>query len=160
MFVADVLHPVDNLPVELFLNGDVCHGGGQRRPMPVLLAGREPDYILGCMGMSLYGTRPMPRHYAERKEFFHVRLLLTSCPARAKIVPNLALISPEPRSQFAYTSISLSFSSCHLEAGHFLQAFWIPGPFHPDFRRGGIDVPQVFWRQLDRHRSDVLFQTA
>src|SRR2546422_7354908 len=47
LFVADLFHPVDNLPVELFLNGDVRHGRGWRSPMPVLLAGREPDHIAG-----------------------------------------------------------------------------------------------------------------
>jgi hypothetical protein len=47
LFVADLFHPVDNLAIELFLNGDVRHGGGQRSAMPVLLAGREPDHIAG-----------------------------------------------------------------------------------------------------------------
>src|SRR5580698_378080 len=44
-FVADLFHPVDNFTVELFLNGDVCHGSGGRGPMPVLLARREPDHV-------------------------------------------------------------------------------------------------------------------
>src|SRR5712692_8193543 len=47
LLVADLFHPVDNFPVELFLNGDVRHGRGRRSPMPVLLAGREPDHITG-----------------------------------------------------------------------------------------------------------------
>ena len=47
MFVADLLHPIDNLAIELFLNGDVRHGRGRRSPMPVLLARREPDHIAG-----------------------------------------------------------------------------------------------------------------
>ena len=47
MFVADLFHPVDNLTVELFLNSDVRNGRGGRSPMPVLLAGREPDHITG-----------------------------------------------------------------------------------------------------------------
>jgi hypothetical protein len=42
---GDVLHPVDYLAVFLLLNGDVRHAGGRRRAMPVLLAGREPDYL-------------------------------------------------------------------------------------------------------------------
>jgi hypothetical protein len=45
LFVADLFHPVDNFTVELFLNGDVRHGSGGRGPMPVLLAGREPDHV-------------------------------------------------------------------------------------------------------------------
>ena len=47
LFVADLFHPVDDLAVELFLNGDVRHGGGRRGAVPVLLAGREPDHIAG-----------------------------------------------------------------------------------------------------------------
>src|SRR5487761_717213 len=45
LFVADLFHPVDNLTVELFLNGDVRHGRGRRGPMPVLLTWRNPDHI-------------------------------------------------------------------------------------------------------------------
>src|SRR5208282_5661981 len=45
LFVGDLFHPVDHLTVELFLDGDVRHGCGRRSPMPVLLAGREPDHI-------------------------------------------------------------------------------------------------------------------
>src|SRR5258708_31665898 len=37
--------PIDNLAVELFLNGNMCHGRRRRGAMPVLLAGREPDHI-------------------------------------------------------------------------------------------------------------------
>jgi hypothetical protein len=47
LFVADLFHPLDNLAVELFLNGDVRHGRGRCSPMPVLLAGRKPDHITG-----------------------------------------------------------------------------------------------------------------
>jgi hypothetical protein len=44
-FAADLFHPVDNLAVELLLNGHVRHGRGRRGPMPVLLTGRKPDHI-------------------------------------------------------------------------------------------------------------------
>src|SRR5437867_10587243 len=47
LLVADLFHPVDGLAVELFLNGDVRHGRGRRGPVPVLLAGREPDHVPG-----------------------------------------------------------------------------------------------------------------
>src|SRR5579859_981329 len=43
--VSDLFHPVDNLSVELFLNGDMCHGCDRCGAVPMLLAGREPDYI-------------------------------------------------------------------------------------------------------------------
>src|SRR5947207_15492814 len=45
LFVADLLHPVDDLAVEVFLDCDVSHGGGRRRAMPVLLARRAPDDV-------------------------------------------------------------------------------------------------------------------
>jgi hypothetical protein len=45
LFVADLFHPVDNLTVDLFLNGNVRHGRGRCGPMPVLLTGRKPDHI-------------------------------------------------------------------------------------------------------------------
>src|SRR2546429_7430277 len=45
LFVADLLHPVDDLSVEVFLDRDVGHGGGRRRAMPVLLAPRAPDEL-------------------------------------------------------------------------------------------------------------------
>ena len=40
-----MLHPVDYLAVFLLLNGDVRHASDRRRAMPVLLAGREPNYV-------------------------------------------------------------------------------------------------------------------
>ena len=45
MFTGDLFHPVDNLAVKLFLNGDMRHGRGRRSPMLVLLAGRKPDHV-------------------------------------------------------------------------------------------------------------------
>src|SRR5258708_37533126 len=47
LFVTDLLHPVHHLPFKCFLNGDMRHGRGRRSPVPVLFAGREPDYIAG-----------------------------------------------------------------------------------------------------------------
>lgn len=47
LFFADLFQPVDNFAVALFLNSDMRHSGGRRSPMPVLLAGREPDHITG-----------------------------------------------------------------------------------------------------------------
>ena len=47
LLVGDVLHPIDHLAVLLLLNGDVRHARRRRRAMPVLLAGRKPDYITG-----------------------------------------------------------------------------------------------------------------
>ena len=37
--VGDVFEPVDDFAVELFLNGDVGHGGSWRGAVPVLFAG-------------------------------------------------------------------------------------------------------------------------
>src|SRR3977135_925851 len=47
LLVTDVLHPIDDLAIFLLLNGNVCHARCRRRPMPVLLAGEEPDYVTG-----------------------------------------------------------------------------------------------------------------
>src|SRR5690349_15525077 len=47
LFVADRLHPFDHLTVEALLDGDVRHGRGRRRPVPVLLARRKPDDVAG-----------------------------------------------------------------------------------------------------------------
>src|SRR6516165_1589098 len=47
LLVADFLHPLDVLAVELFLDRDMAHGRGCRRAVPVLLAGWKPDDIAG-----------------------------------------------------------------------------------------------------------------
>ena len=47
LVVADLFHPFDDLTVEIFLNGDMRHGGGWRRAMPMLFARWEPDHITG-----------------------------------------------------------------------------------------------------------------
>jgi hypothetical protein len=45
LFVSDLFHPIDDLAVELVLNRNMHHGSSRRSPVPVLLAGREPDHI-------------------------------------------------------------------------------------------------------------------
>src|SRR5439155_16834029 len=45
LLVGNLLHPLDGLPVKLFLNGDVRHGRGWRGPVPVLLTRRNPDHV-------------------------------------------------------------------------------------------------------------------
>src|SRR5664279_517390 len=45
--VADLLHPIDNFPVQAFLDRDVRHCRGWRSAVPVLLRGREPYHISG-----------------------------------------------------------------------------------------------------------------
>src|SRR3954452_7324129 len=47
LLVGDLLHPVDVLAVEGFLNGDVAHSGGRRRAVPVLQPRRKPHNIAG-----------------------------------------------------------------------------------------------------------------
>src|SRR5439155_15496539 len=47
LFVADLLHPIHGLAIELFLNGDVRHGGGWRGAVPMLLPRREPNHVTG-----------------------------------------------------------------------------------------------------------------
>src|SRR5262249_8940043 len=45
LFVTDLFHPVNRLTVKLLLDGDMCHGCGGRGAMPMLLTGRDPDYV-------------------------------------------------------------------------------------------------------------------
>jgi len=45
LFVADFFHPVNNLPVESLLNGEMRHRDCRAGAMPVLLIGFEPDNI-------------------------------------------------------------------------------------------------------------------
>src|SRR3954470_2474297 len=45
LLVAHVLQPIDHLPVEPFLDGDVRHRRRGSRPVPMLLARREPDDV-------------------------------------------------------------------------------------------------------------------
>src|SRR6184192_2485685 len=47
LLVADLFHPFHGLAIELFLNGDVRHGGGCRGAVPMLLTRRNPDHVTG-----------------------------------------------------------------------------------------------------------------
>src|ERR1019366_5544189 len=47
LVVADFFHPVDRLPIEPLLNGEVRHGGRWRSAVPMFLAGRERDHVAG-----------------------------------------------------------------------------------------------------------------
>src|SRR3954453_23701932 len=47
LVVRNMLHPINGLAVELFLDGDVAHGRRRRSAVPVLLTWREPDDIAG-----------------------------------------------------------------------------------------------------------------
>jgi hypothetical protein len=47
LLVGDFFEPVDDFGVELFLGGDVGHGGGGRGTVPMLLARGEPDDVAG-----------------------------------------------------------------------------------------------------------------
>lgn len=45
LFVADLLHPVDRLAIELFLNGDMGYGRGLHGTMPMLFTRRDPNHV-------------------------------------------------------------------------------------------------------------------
>src|SRR5712692_8248918 len=57
LFIADLFHPFDRFPVELFLNRDVRHAGGRRGSVPVFLTRRNADDIT-CPNF-LLGTAPL-----------------------------------------------------------------------------------------------------
>src|SRR5207247_5464145 len=48
LLVRDLFHPLDRRAVELFLDGDVGHGGGGGRAVPVLFARRDPNHVTGA----------------------------------------------------------------------------------------------------------------
>src|SRR5436305_15227253 len=45
LLIAHFFHPLYNLPLQRFLNGDVRHRGRRRRAVPVFFTGRKPDDI-------------------------------------------------------------------------------------------------------------------
>ena len=45
LLVAHMLHPIDVLAIEFFLNGNVRHSRCRSRTMPMLLARCKPDHI-------------------------------------------------------------------------------------------------------------------
>src|SRR5947199_10723431 len=45
LFIADVLHPLDDFSVERFLNGDMRHRSRRRRAVPMLRVRRKPDDV-------------------------------------------------------------------------------------------------------------------
>src|SRR5215207_5437215 len=47
LLVADLLQPILVLAVDGLPDGEVCHGGGGRRAVPVLNAWRKPDHVAG-----------------------------------------------------------------------------------------------------------------
>ncbi len=65
LFVGDVFHPVDYFAVELFLQGDVGHGGGGGGAVPVLFAGGNPDDVAGAD--FFYGASPALHAAAARR---------------------------------------------------------------------------------------------
>ena len=62
MLIAHLLHPVDNLAIERFLNGNVRHRGRRCGAVPVFLAGRKPHHVAG----SDFFDRGAPALYQPR----------------------------------------------------------------------------------------------
>src|SRR5438874_8927286 len=75
LLVSNLLHPVDGFAVELLLDGDVRHGRGGRRPVPMLYARRKPNDIAGpdFLSWPAPGLRPAAtgRHYQRLTERVH-----------------------------------------------------------------------------------------
>jgi len=59
---SDVLHPVGGVAVQMFDDGDVGHGCGDRGSMPVALTGCEEDHVAG---MDLLDRSALPLHSAQ-----------------------------------------------------------------------------------------------
>jgi hypothetical protein len=47
LLVGDLLHPLDDLPVQVLLDREVCHGLLGRRTTPVLIPRRNPHHVAG-----------------------------------------------------------------------------------------------------------------
>src|SRR5918996_2433043 len=45
LFITDLFHPIDDLAVDMFLDGDMGHGRRRRRAVPVLDGRRNPDDV-------------------------------------------------------------------------------------------------------------------
>ena len=60
LLVCNLLHPVDDLAVVLLLDGNVRHGRGGRRAVPMLFSRREPDHIAGVDLFDWSALAPRP----------------------------------------------------------------------------------------------------
>ena len=78
--VTDLFHPIDNLAVELFLNGDVRHGRRRRGAVPVLFAGREPDHITRPDLLDRAAFALGPAAAGRHDESLAKRMLVPGCP--------------------------------------------------------------------------------
>src|SRR5438093_11371767 len=60
LFIADVLHPLDDFSVERFLNGDMRHRAARRSAVPMRLVRRKPNDITGpdFLDRSAFALRP------------------------------------------------------------------------------------------------------
>src|ERR1017187_4410287 len=47
LLVGHLLHPIDGFAIEFFLDGNMGHSRGLRRPVPMFLPRRKPDHVAG-----------------------------------------------------------------------------------------------------------------
>ena len=45
LFIACLFHPLHDLPIEIFLNGDVCNGCGRRSAVPMPFSRWKPYHV-------------------------------------------------------------------------------------------------------------------
>src|SRR5882672_1505910 len=79
LLAGNLLHPVDHLPILLFLNSDVRHGSGLRGAMPVFLAGRD------LLDRSTFALRPAA---ARRDDQSLAERMSVPCSSRARLEGN------------------------------------------------------------------------
>jgi hypothetical protein len=92
LIVADVLHPIHNLPIFFLLNRDVCHARRRRCAMPVLLAGRPPNHITGADLLD----RPAPALNPSTASGHNERLaegMRVPCSSRARLKRNAGTLN-------------------------------------------------------------------
>ena len=66
LFIADFLHPINHVTVELFLNGYVCHCCCCRCPVPMFFSRWKPDHI--AWANFLYRATPVLCQASARRD--------------------------------------------------------------------------------------------
>src|SRR4051794_14600783 len=185
LFVADLFHPVDGLAIQRLVDGDVLHGRGRRRAVPVLSARLEPHDV---PGPDLLERPALTLHEAVAKgddqrlsEWMRV-----PCGARAGLErdgvagrsrrsvgreervdtdgagePIVRTLRRGPRAASLDLHISLlgpGFLLCRSPVDHALRALRVPGPLHRDLGRGVFDVTEIALGELDGGRRDILLR--
>src|SRR5215210_3720330 len=93
LFVADLFHPLNCLSVELFLDGNVCHGRRCRGAVPMLLSRREPDHITRPNFLNMSAVTLNPATTSRDNESL-TKWMRVPCSACAGLERNAGTLNP------------------------------------------------------------------